>query len=361
MIPAAVVGATGYTGQELAQLLLTHPEFEIAALFGSGRGGRVSSFSNEAPSFRGLLDLSVEPSTAEAIVASGARAVFLATPHEVSASLAPELLEMDRELVVIDLSGAFRLKSPGAYPEHYGFEHRTPGLLERAVYGLPELDRSGLAGVGRGGSRLVACAGCYVTAATIPLAALVRAGVLDVGQRPIIDATSGVSGAGRGAKLSTSYCEVSQSVYGAAHHRHRPEIEQALGRRVIFQPHLGPYERGILATMHARLAPGVGLREVTGAFHGAYGTECFVRLLGPVTGPESPVPSVGGVVRTNVVDVAWKVDEGDVTVYSALDNLVKGASGQALQCANVVFGIEESTGLFPCGTRLRATAMKGAL
>lgn len=339
-IPAAVVGVGGYTGVELAATLAGHPVLEVVGLFGSADRAGSRPVGEVDPRLRGVLDLPVEPGTPEAVAGCGARVVFLATPHAVSADLAPLLLEAG--ITVIDLSGAFRLKDEAVHLKHYGFA-RNAGLVERAVYGLPEVTREGLAG-----AALVACAGCYVTAATVPLAALARAGVIAPGTRPIVDAVSGVSGAGRHAGAEMSFCEVSAKPYGVLRHRHHPEIEAYSGTRVVFQPHLGAYDRGILATIHVELAPGVTAARVREVFASALGHEPMVRLL-----PLGVWPSVGAVARTNFIDIAWAVDEGSgvggghLIVFSALDNLLKGASAQAVQCANAALGIEETAGLLP--------------
>lgn len=340
-VPVAIVGAGGYTGQELVRLALAHPGYELVGLFGSGRTGADVALDDVAPALRETTDISILPADAASIGATGARVVFLATPHEASATLAGELRELAPGLTIVDLSGAFRFKDASAYPTHYGFEHPHPGLLAEAVYGLPELTRDRL-----DGAELIACAGCYVTAASVPLAALSRACLL-AADRPIIDAMSGVSGAGRKTQTHTSFCEVSATPYGVFTHRHRPEIEQAVGTPVVFQPMLGPWSRGILATIHVKLAGGVGLRAVTAALEGAYAEEPFIRLLGS----DGVMPSVVAVERTNFVDIAWAVEESDegthLVIFSALDNLMKGASGQALQCANIALGLDETAGLSP--------------
>lgn len=347
MTGVAVVGAGGYTGQELLRLLAGHPEAELVGCFGSESRQSPQPIGDVAPALRGVVDRPVGAASPEAIVASGAEAVFLATPHEVSAHLAGPLL--DAGLLVVDLSAAFRFPDPAAYPVHYGFAHPAPALLGTAVYGMPERSRAGLSG-----ARLVACAGCYVTAASIPLHALVSAGVVKPGATPIIDATSGVSGAGRGGKAHTSFCEVSMSPYGPLKHRHRPEIERAVGVPVVFQPHLGAYDRGILATIHVATRRGVDAGAIGAAFGGALGAEPFVRLLGDATAG-CPLPTVKAVERTNFVDLAWAFepteDGGHLIVFSALDNLTKGASGQALQCLNAVMGWPETLGLLPGAAR----------
>ncbi|MEO1478925.1 MAG: N-acetyl-gamma-glutamyl-phosphate reductase, partial [Bacteroidota bacterium] len=230
--PTAIVGVGGYTGQELVKLVAGHPKLTIAGLFGSASTAS-QPIQRVAPALAHIASGTINEGTADSIASTGAKAVFLATPHEASVTLAADLLHLG--LTVVDLSAAFRLSDPSQYPTHYGFTHTRPDLLERAVYGLPELDRSRLPG-----TTLIASPGCYPTSAITPLAPLVRDGLIDTTQNIIIDATSGVSGAGRKANESTSFCEVSQSPYGVFSHRHQPEIDQYTGAPTIFTPHLGP-------------------------------------------------------------------------------------------------------------------------
>lgn len=332
-----IVGASGYGGAELASLLLNHPCARIVGLFGSSRreADGPLPFSNHFPRFRGQLDLPIHAATPDAIAALRPDAVFLATPHEASLSLAAALREAG--LLVLDLSGAFRLGDPALYPRHYGFEHDHPELLRHAVYGLPELNRAAIAR-----ANLIAVPGCYPTSAILPLAPLVRAGAIEPSRRPIIDATSGVSGAGRTPSARTHFCEVSQSVYGVLSHRHTPEISLHAGAPVVFTPHLGPYDRGILSTIHIDLAPEWTEARVRETLAAAYAGEPFVRLLSP-----GAWPSVAGVQRTNFCDVALAADEPNrhLILVSAIDNLVKGAAGQAIQCMNIRLGLRETDGL----------------
>lgn len=342
-IRCAIVGAAGYSGVELVRLLLQHPQAEIVGLFGSSR--RVDDapalLSSVHPRFAKRSDLRILPTTIDAVAATRPDVVFLATPNEVSHDLAPELLALGGSgagaPVVIDLSGAFRLGETSAYPKHYGFEHRHSALLAEAVYGLAEHARPALAD-----ARLVANPGCYPTAAILALRPLVAGGAIATSPRPIIDAISGVSGAGRSADLRSHFCEVSVQPYNVLKHRHNPEIDRFSGTRTIFTPHLGPYDRGILATIHAQLADGVGASEVRAIYERAYAAEPFVRLL-----PEGVWPSVAAVRGTNCCDLAYAVDssDGHLVVVSAIDNLVKGAAGQAVQCMNIRFGVEETAGL----------------
>jgi N-acetyl-gamma-glutamyl-phosphate reductase len=240
-------------------------------------------------------------------------------------------------LRVLDLSGGFRLRDAALYPKVYGFEHGHPELLETAVYGLPELNRAQIAS-----ARLVAVPGCYPTSAILPLAPLVRAGAVARGTRPIIDSTSGVSGAGRTPTAKTHFCEISLQPYNVLKHRHNPEIDLHAGVPVVFTPHLGAFDRGILSTIHVELSEGWNAARVGATLRGAYGAEPFVRLRAP-----DQWPSVGAVRETNFCDIGWAVDEPrrHLIVVSAIDNLVKGAAGQAIQCMNIVCGLPETLGL----------------
>jgi len=335
-----IIGAGGYSGAELAWWLHGHPAAEVVGLFASARrekGDQPGRLSDLFPRFRGLSDLEVLPADLERIAALRPDAVFLATPHEASLELAPALLRL--RATVLDLSAAFRLKDAAQYPGYYGFEHTQDELLARAVYGLPEVYRREIAGAG-----LIAVPGCYPTSAILALRPVIAAGGLRAGTRPVVDSTSGVSGAGRSATLKTLFCEVSLQPYNVLKHRHTPEIEAYSGAGVVFTPHLGPFDRGILSTMHLELAEGWTGERVARVMNEAYRSEPFVRLL-----PPGQWPAVGDVVRTNFCDIGWAVDEAHhhLILVSALDNLVKGAAGQAIQCMNIRLGLDETTGLMP--------------
>ena len=333
---AAIVGASGYTGLELTRLLARHPHLRLVGLYSD-------RWSDEVAGGRVPLDgpaatLRYRP------LAEGERAdaevVFLATPAEVSADLGPKLLS--RGARVVDLSGAFRLADPGAYPTWYGFTHPAPALLAEARYGLPELAREKLAG-----AKLVTNPGCYATAIALALAPLVRAG-LGLGGGIAITGLSGVSGAGRKASEDYSFVEVADDLraYRLGKHQHVPEIEQTVARYagacppISFTPVLVPIRRGILATVTVRLegAPPPGLAE---ALRAAYEREPFVRVLA------ADKVMVKDVRHTNRCHVGLAVDAraGVVVAVSAIDNLVKGAAGQAIQAVNAALGWSETTGL----------------
>jgi len=338
-VDVVIVGAGGYAGAELAEILLRHRQANITGLFASAKREKEASsggggFDETFPRFRGRLTMPVKAASADAISQARPHAVFLATPHEASVELAPELVS--RGMTVFDLSAGFRLRDATLYPKHYGFEHRSPEALSRAVYGLPEHFRAEIAA-----SDLIAVPGCYPTSAILPLRPLVRAGAVSPGSRIIVDSVSGVSGAGRGAALKSLFCEVSLQAYGVMSHRHEPEIAAFAGHPVTFTPHLVAFDRGILSTIHVELASGWDGDRVSGLLHETYTREPFVRLL-----PQKQWPAVGDVRGTNYCDIGWQADSsGHLIISSAIDNLVKGAAGQAVQCMNIRFGFSETQGL----------------
>ncbi|MBK7406557.1 MAG: N-acetyl-gamma-glutamyl-phosphate reductase [Phycisphaerales bacterium] len=339
MIRCAVVGASGYTGAELAAILLRHPETEIVGMYGSAREGAARTFSELHPRFRGECDLPIQAAEAGTILGGSPDAVFLCTPHEASAALACDLIDAapGGPPTTFDLSAAFRLPDPAAYESYYKFTHPRPALLRSAVYGLVELHRADLRTAG-----LVAVPGCYPTSVILPVAPLAGAGAISAGTRVVADCISGVSGAGRTPNERNVFCEVSVQPYGVWNHRHGPEITAHAGTEVIFTPHLGPYDRGIVSTLHLELAPGWTETRTREVLTSTYADAPFVRLL-----PAGSWPSVNGVRGTNYCDIALAERGGHLIVVSAIDNLIKGASGQAVQCMNVRFGLPEQTGLAP--------------
>ncbi len=357
----ALFGATGYAGREAARLLQAHPFFRLTAVFG-GRERDGCALASIHPSLRGLVDLRVrgicagngdpgetrpaggggEPEAiARALVEEGVTHALLATPEEISIPLASALLRSG--LRVVDLSGAFRLRPGSLYPEWYGFEHGAPDLLERAAYGLCEWEEPAIRG-----AALVANPGCYPTASLLALLPLRRAGLIDTSCAVIISALSGASGAGRRPREDLLFCEVDGSIrpYGQPRHRHLAEIAAGAGlapeRDILFLPHLAPVDRGLLCTIVLRLRAGTGSRDLAAALEGAYASSVFVRLLG-----EGTLPSTGEVRGTNTCVIGWCCDErhGRATLFAALDNLVKGAAGQAVQNLNLMAGRPEDEGL----------------
>lgn len=337
-LKTAIVGASGYAGSELTGLLLRHPHVDLQHLFVSAKSADAGrAIADIDPRLTGRTALLLEPLTDPAALAQGLDVVFLATDHAVSAALAP--IFVDAGCVVFDLSGAYRLASPDDYPKYYGFEHAAPQYLKKAVYALGEfVDVDALRA-----TRLVSLPGCYPTASQLALRPLIEAGLLEADVKPVIDAVSGVSGAGRKAKLSSAFCEVSLSAYGVFTHRHRPEIEEHLGRRVIFTPHLGAFKRGILATITARLSTAASADEarakIAAAYHAAYDGKPLVRL-------RSGLPKLDDVTGLPFCDIGFTTDGEDVVVIAAIDNLLKGASAQAVQILNLRMGFPETTALF---------------
>ena len=336
-VSAAVVGASGYSGLELTRILARHPRVRLSALFSDRWSDASAGDRLPLPSEAAALRYRAlgEAADLEAEVA------FLATPAEVSLELAPRLLE--RGVRVVDLSGAFRLLDAAAYPAWYGFPHTSPALLAEARYGLPELARDAL-----GGARLVTNPGCYATAIALALAPLLRAGVVSA-EGIAVAAMSGVSGAGRRASEDYSFCEVDEDLraYRIGRHQHVPEIEQTVARYagrcgpISFAPHLVPIRRGILATCTLRLEKGAGAAELSAAYARAYAGEPFVKAL-----PAEQV-AVKDVVRTNRCHVGAAADArtGLAVAVSAIDNLVKGAAGQAVQAMNAALGWDEALAL----------------
>lgn len=331
---AVIVGAAGYSGAEIVGILLKHESVDIVGLFASAsRAQNTSRFDQLFPRFRGWTELEVSATNLQEILDLQPDAVFLATPHEASHELAPQLCE--RGITVLDLSAAFRLRDASAYPTHYGFTHQHQRWLREAVYGLAEINRSLIAT-----AQLIAVAGCYPTSVILPMRPLAQAGVLaDVSI--IVDSTSGVSGAGRSPAIKSLFCEVSQQPYAVLHHRHQPEMAQETTMDVIFTPHLGPFDRGILSTIHATLRADVSESDVRNILDRSYGGDPFISLL-----HAGEWPSVAAVENSNRCDIAIAVDpvRKHLIVCSAIDNLIKGAAGQAVQCLNIRFGFPETRG-----------------
>ncbi len=337
-VRVAVVGAGGFTGGELLALLLEHPSIEIAGLFGSERieVGAEPTIDELHPRLAGRIHERVQRGEVAAIAACRPDAIMLAVPHGASATLVPALLEAT-DAAILDLSGTWRLGSPSLIQRHYAAAV-DPGLAAEAVYGLAELAHGRLTDAAAP-PRLVAVAGCYPTASILALRPLSDAGLLG-DRRVAIAAASGVSGAGRGAGERTSFCNVSYQPYGVGTHRHAPEIEVHGGAAVSFVPHLAAWDRGILATIHAELVPGTTAEDVRRVWRNAIGSP-FVRVL-----PEAAWPAVADVRGTNRCDLAAHVEpDGTAVLVSAIDNLIKGAAGQAVQCLNLRFGLGEAAGL----------------
>ncbi|OAN17049.1 N-acetyl-gamma-glutamyl-phosphate reductase [Photobacterium jeanii] len=323
MLNTVIIGASGYTGAELAKIVTHHPALALGGLYVSANSQDANKAISELHGqLKGIVDLPLQPLIEPSEVAKNAEVVLLATAHQVSHDLAPIFLAQGCQ--VFDLSGAFRVKSDEFYTEFYGFEHQYPQYLEQAVYGLAEWNGNEIAT-----AQLVAVPGCYPTASQLALKPLQQAGLLDTTQWPVINAVSGVSGAGRKASLTNSFCEVSLQAYGIFNHRHQPEISTHLGCDVIFTPHLGNFKRGILATITAKLAAGVTAEQVTHVFTTAYQNQPAVRLL------HQSSAKLDNVVNTHCCDIGWQLQGDHIILTSAIDNLLKGASSQAIQCINI--------------------------
>ena len=331
-----ILGASGYTGVELLRLLAVHPALEVVHLGADSNAGNLVAevAPGLAAAYRDVRFGSIDVESVD-----GLDLVFCCLPHGASGPLVADLI--GRVGHVVDLGADFRLRDPAAYPAWYGSEHPQPELLADAAYGLPELFRQPLHG-----AVLVAAAGCYVTAASLALAPFVRAGAVEPAG-VIVDAYSGVSGAGRAPKANLHFCAVDEDLtaYSLLTHRHTPEIEQATGAEVLFTPHLAPTNRGILATVYARPTDdGLSTESALQVLADAYADEPFI-----VVSDRSP--STKATLGSNVCQLTARVDPrtGWVVVIAALDNLVKGASGQALQCANLALGLDETLGLAAAG------------
>ena len=339
MINVGIIGASGYTGAELARILCNHPEVRITAATSRQNAGR--PLSEIFPSLRGKVDIVCENLTIDQLC-NKADFFFTAVPHKTAMDLVPHLLAAGKK--VVDLSADFRLRDVLVYEKWYQ-PHSSSRLLSEAVYGLPELYRKHIAT-----SKLVANPGCYPTSIILGLAPLLKAGAIEA-HTIIADSKSGTSGAGRAAQTGSLFCEVHDGFrpykVGRAH-RHTPEIEQELTSlagdkvHISFTPHLLPISRGILSTVYASLAPGFDRNKIDVLYHDHYHAEPFVRLLA-----EDSFPATQYVRGSNFCDISYKIDAvtNRIIVMSAIDNIVKGASGQAVQNMNIMHGFSETTGL----------------
>ena len=339
MIKVGIIGATGYAGGELVRILTGHKDAEIK-WYGS-RSYIGKKYADVYRNMFQIVDAECMDDNMEEL-ASQVDVIFTATPQGLCASLVNE--EILSKVKIIELSADFRLKDVKVYEEWYKIEHKAPQFLEEAVYGLCEINREDVKK-----ARLVANPGCYTTCSILTAYPLAKEGMIDMSTL-IIDAKSGTSGAGRGAKLPNLFCEVNENMkaYGVANHRHTPEIEEQLGyaagEKVVlnFTPHLVPMNRGILATEYAKLTKEVSWEDVKAVYDRYYGNEKFVRVLG-----QDEYPETKWVEGSNYVDIGFKIDPrtNRIIMMGAIDNLVKGAAGQAVQNMNLMFGLEESEGL----------------
>ena len=338
MTRIAILGATGYTALELLKILARHPHVEVTAL--TTRQDSKPHISEIHPALTGQFDLVCENLSAEEV---GQRAdiVFCALPHTASMEAVPQLL--DAGCRVIDLSADYRLSDPGVYEKWYGHVHTDPTRLSSTVYGLPELFMDRIPS-----AELVANPGCYTSTSILGLAPLLAAGLIE-SSGIIIDAKSGVSGAGRTPKLGTLFSECNESVtaYGIGTHRHTPEIEQVLTDicgsdvQVAFNPHLMPMDRGILCSMYPRLKQQKSVEELLNVYREFYRGQPFVRIV-------ENIPATKHVAHTNFCDISVRLNRDQLVVFSATDNLIKGASGVAVQNMNLLMGLDQRTGMLAC-------------
>lgn len=341
MVKVGIIGATGYAGNELVRILLGHKDVEIVWL-----GSRSYIDQNYSDVYRNMFKLVDAKCMDDNMdqLANEVDVIFTATPQGLCASLVND--EILSKVKIIDLSADFRLKDVDIYDKWYKLEHKAPQYIKEAVYGLCEINRDKV----NKDTRIIANPGCYTTTSILTLYPLVKEGIINP-DTIIIDAKSGTSGAGRGAKVANLFCEVNESMkaYGVGTHRHTPEIEEQLGYacgrddlKLIFTPHLVPMNRGILVTAYANLAKDVSYEDVKAAYDKYYDKEYFVRVL-----PKDVCPETRWVEGSNFVDVGFKLEPrtNRIIAMGALDNLVKGAAGQAVQNMNLLFGFEENEGL----------------
>lgn len=339
MIKVGIIGSTGYAGVELVRLIMQHKEAEVVWF-----GSRSYVDQDYASVFRNMFEI-VDAKCMEdnmEQLADAVDVIFTATPQGLCSSLVNE--DILNKVKIIDLSADFRIKDVNVYEKWYKIEHKSPQFIDEAVYGLCEINREKTKG-----ARLVANPGCYTTCSILSIYPMVKEGLIDP-KSIIIDAKSGTSGAGRGAKVPNLFCEVNENIkaYGVATHRHTPEIEEQLGYAageevlINFTPHLVPMQRGILVTAYANLEKEVTYEEVKAVYDKYYKDEYFIRVLN-----KDETPETRWVEGSNFVDVNFKIDErtGRIIMMGALDNLVKGAAGQAVQNMNIIFGLPENEGL----------------
>jgi N-acetyl-gamma-glutamyl-phosphate reductase len=349
-IRTAIVGASGYSGLELVRILSAHPWTEVVHLYSSPQKQENGTSAEAKASlgtpdadflFRTKAKVPLKPFDERELLNSSPDVVFFATPNETSNELIPRYKK--ERFKVIDLSGSFRLKDAAQYPHWYGFSHAAPELLSDFVYGLPELNATSIASAQR-----VANPGCYATSVLLPLLPLAQLDWMDKTSAVVCDSKSGVSGAGKQPTSNTHFCEVSESfkAYSVFTHRHLPEIEQNLGlnggQKLMFTPHLIPINRGILSTLYIKLRASMSEETLLQAFSEFYAKAPFVRIM-----PAGELPQVKWVTHTNFCDIGVRIEPGTpwLILVSCIDNLVKGAAGQAIQNMNLMFGLDETAGL----------------
>jgi N-acetyl-gamma-glutamyl-phosphate reductase len=334
-----IVGVAGYAGLELITLLLRHPAADFVAAMDAAEIGE-KPLHEIHPRLRGLCSLSTFTPDMNRLATLELDTVFLCTPDKVSYDLVPEILSLG--VRIIDFSGAFRLKDETSYPSWYGFNHAKPDLLNAAVYGLPEWNAQAITS-----AQLIANPGCYPTTVTLALLPLIQAGMVEIGSDVVCDSKSGVTGAGRGVRPELMFAEVAENFrpYNPINHRHAPEICQELGwdlNNFTFIPHLLPISRGIISTIYIHFHQQVSSAEIESEYDKRYSGCPFIRILG-----SARLPELRAVNYTNFCDISWRLTSGGRrgVIFSAIDNLVKGASGQAVQNFNLMHRLKESSGL----------------
>ena len=332
----AIIGASGYVGAELISLLIQHPKAVVVHLLVSENSTSCGKNLIELyPRLQGLCALSLQSFSSQWLSDNidSFDVAFLATPHELSHDISASLINAGK--LVFDLSGAFRMKDCDMYPEFYHFSHQFPDLLDQAVYGLAEWKQSEIQT-----AKLVAVPGCYPTASLLSLMPIIQNDLQAEDGLIVVNGISGVSGAGRKASLATSFNEVSLTAYNVLAHRHQPEISEICGQQVIFNPHLAPYKRGLLATVTLNTKAGVTVSDIDAAFEQAYHNKTMVRV-------SQQWPKIDNVAHTPFADIHWKFDERQqvLVVSCAIDNLLKGAASQAVQCFNITQNLPVETGL----------------
>ncbi|NUF26990.1 N-acetyl-gamma-glutamyl-phosphate reductase [Gilliamella sp. ESL0254] len=335
MLKAIIVGASGYAGAKLAYYLHKHPHIELIALTvseNSQDGGKLISDYDLHPQLKGVVDLPLIATADYSAYINDVDIVFLATEHAVSHNIAPYFLEYG--CTVFDLSGAFRVNSTTFYTDYYGFTHQHPKWLDKAVYGLAEWNSEQIKS-----AQLIAVPGCYPTASQLPLKPLIKEELLDNSQWPVINAVSGVSGAGRKPSHNNIFCEVSLHAYGLFNHRHQPEIATHLGQEVIFTPHLGSFKQGIHATITCRVKEGVTSKDILTALNKYYQNKPLIRVY------QKDWPALKSVIGLPYCDIGFVLKDRHLILISVEDNLLKGAAAQAVQCMNIRYGFDETTSL----------------
>ena len=335
MIRVAIIGASGYTGAESIRIILRHSEAELVYL--TALPQECGPVGEVFPQLKGRCDMQIEPLDLDKL-SSLADVALCCLPHKVSMGYVPKFLKAG--LKVIDFSADYRLKDPSVYEKFYNVKHSDTANLARAVFGLPELFREQIKG-----ADLVANPGCYPTGASLAIAPLLKEGLIAT-DSIIVNAVTGVSGAGRNPSSKFHFPNMNENLfaYGVGSHRHMPEMEQIAGEiagssvRILFQPHVGPFDRGILSTVYCQLKEKVASEQLSQLYQNFYTGEAFVQIRGDS-------PAVKDVAGTNYCHVFPTCVKGRIVVFSAIDNLVKGASGQAIQNMNIIFGLEESLGL----------------